>query len=540
MQNTFTSRNGGHQQRYTGFILIFVLIKVGLNLLAIAHYGLQRDELLHLALAGHLDWGFIEVPPFIALLAKISLSVFGNSVFAVRIFPTICSGAMVWLTGLITTELGGKKFGIAAACLAVIFSPGFAASGYLFEPVAFDQLWWVLSVWLLIRYIKTGAVKFIYILGAVIGIGLLTKYTMGFFAIALLGSLFMGTERKLFINRHVIGAGLIAFLIFSPNLLWQFQYGFPVFSQMAELKKQQLDLIKPWDFVAGQLVDNGIAVLVWLPGFVMLLISPGLRQFRFIAFAFILMFVFYIAASGKSYYLFGAYPPLFAAGGAVIESWLAERRYVLKTAALTLLVVPNLLIFPMALPVLPLKQTVSLIGNEKRNAPALNFFLIWDDRQMHLIPQNYGDMIGWDELAAKVAKTWQSLSPEQQKHTQVFADNYGEASAITYYGKRYHLPPAISLSSSFVLWAPENLNGSYIIYVDEQKGRNVQNLQGDLKNCQNTGKVENPLSIEQGTVIFLLVHPSQQLNDKYRKDLLQKRGRRLFTKMIDETADNVN
>src|SRR5471030_2471498 len=149
---------------YVYFILIFVFIKVILNLFAIGHYGFHRDEFLHLVLADHLDWGYKEVPPFIAVLAKISSTVFGDSVFAARIFPTIFSGLIIWFTGLITVELGGKRFAIALACLALIFSPAFAASGYLFQPVVFDQLWWVFTVWLLVRYCNTSAVKYLYVL----------------------------------------------------------------------------------------------------------------------------------------------------------------------------------------------------------------------------------------------------------------------------------------------------------------------------------------------------------------------------------------
>src|ERR1700685_622696 len=89
---------------YAYFILIFVFIKIGLNLLAISHFGFHRDEFLHLVLADHLDWGYKEVPPFIALLAKVTIMFFGNSVFAARIFPTICAGFIVWFTGQITVE----------------------------------------------------------------------------------------------------------------------------------------------------------------------------------------------------------------------------------------------------------------------------------------------------------------------------------------------------------------------------------------------------------------------------------------------------
>src|ERR1700753_53246 len=157
---------------YTNFILLFVAIKIGLNLLAISHFGFQRDELLHLALGDHLGWGFKEVPPFIALLAKISTTVFGGSVFASRIFSTLFSGLIIWFTGKIAVELGGGRFAIALACLALICSPAFAASGYLFQPVVFDQLWWVLTAYLVVKYINTASPKYLYWLGVVIGVGL--------------------------------------------------------------------------------------------------------------------------------------------------------------------------------------------------------------------------------------------------------------------------------------------------------------------------------------------------------------------------------
>lgn len=166
---------------YNWLILVFVAIKIAFNLLAMPHFGFHRDELLHLVLADHLDWGYKEVPPFIAVLAYLSIKLFGTSVFAARVFTTLCSGLIVWLTGQITVELGGRKFAITLACLAIIFAPAFAASGYLFQPVVFDQFWWVLATWLLVKYINTQAVKFLYFLGMAVGFGMLTKYSMAFF-----------------------------------------------------------------------------------------------------------------------------------------------------------------------------------------------------------------------------------------------------------------------------------------------------------------------------------------------------------------------
>jgi hypothetical protein len=492
-------------------------------LLAISNFGFQRDELLHLVLADHLDWGYIEVPPFIAFLAKITISVFGRSLFASRIFPTICSGVIVWLTGLITVEFGGKKFAIALACLALIFSPAFAASGYLFEPVVFDQLWWVLSVWLLVKYCNTSANKYLYFLGIAIGMGLLTKYTMAFFMFALIGGIIISNQRKLLLNWHVLGAASTALLIFLPNLIWQLQHHLPVINHMKTLQDEQLNFIKPSDFILHQLVFNGLVLLMWLTGFIFLLFSPGLRKFRFLSFSFILIFSFYLLMRGKDYYLLGAYPMLFAAGSFGFESWLKTSGFVLRAVTIVFFTLQNILVLPIALPILPLNQTIAIFRAAQKRFSFLNFIVIWEDNKIHPITQNYGDMLGWEELTAKVAKTWRSLTPEQQTHTQIYADNYGEASAIAYFGKQYDLPTVVSLDSSFALWAPDDLNGQCIIYVDDKGGENLKKLRLNPQDYCKTGSIENFLAVEKGTGIFLLKHPDATVNQNYKEELAKKR-----------------
>ncbi|MDB5111040.1 MAG: hypothetical protein JWR67_2154, partial [Mucilaginibacter sp.] len=335
-----------HRPAYKKFILLFVTLKIGLNLLAISHFGFHRDELLHLALGDHLDWGYKEVPPFIAFLARVSTSVFGMSIAACRIFPILASGAIVWLVGLITVELGGKMFAITLACLSFIFAPAFVASDYLFQPVIFDQLWWVLCVWLIMRYINYYDVKYLYLLGLVIGIGLLTKYTMGFFVLALIIGLLFTKQRKILWNRHILGAALVALLLFLPNIIWQFQHHLPIITHMKTLQKYQLNYIKPSDFISQQLVVNGIALFVWLIGLGFLLFSYKLRKFQFLAFAYVLIFIFLLEMSGKNYYLFGAYPMLFAAGGYGFERWIKTKYYPLRAFVLILFTLPNLLLFP--------------------------------------------------------------------------------------------------------------------------------------------------------------------------------------------------
>jgi len=502
---------------YATFILLFVTIKIGLNFLAMSHFGFQRDELLHLALGDHLDWGFKEVPPFIALLAKISTALFGDSVFATRIFSTLASGLIIWFTGKIVVEFGGGKFAISLTCLALIFAPAFAASGYLFQPVVFDQLWWVLTVYLLARYINTSEPIYLYLLGAVVGVGLLTKYTMAFFAGALIVSLLLTRQRKLLWNRHVAFAVLIAVLVFLPNILWQFKHHLPLITHMKNLREEQLNYIKPSDFIRQQLLVNGMALFVWLPGLIFLLFSSALSKFRFIAFTYILVFVFLLEMNGKEYYLFGAYPMLFAAGGCCFELWLKPKHAAFRGIALFILTLPNILLLPLALPLLPVDRTIAVFK-------AFHIAPKWEDQKEHPLSQDYADMFGWDEMGEKVACAYSGLTPEQQKHTQLFADNYGDAGAVYHYGKQYHLPEVASLNSSFTLWAPDSLNAHYIIYVDDQGGGNViKRLAPYLQKYVKLGEVKSPFAREKGTAIFLLINPKPGLNEIYQKELAKKR-----------------
>ncbi len=497
------------------FILLFVLLKVGLNLLAMSHFGFQRDELLHLALGDHLDWGFKEVPPFIALLARISTTIFGESIFATRIFSTLAGGLIIWFTGKTVEAIGGKKFAVALACLTLILSPAFAASDYLFQPVVFDQLWWVITAYLVIKYLNTSQPKHMYLLGVVIGIGLLTKYTMAFFAIAMILSLLLTRQRRILWSKPVAIAALISIVIFLPNIFWQFRHHLPLFTHMKNLREQQLNYIKPSDFIKQQLLINGIALFTWLGGLLFLLFSPGQNKYRFIAFTFLLVFIFLLEMNGKDYYIFGAYPMLFAAGGYFFEQWLKNKA--MRVLVLAVLTLPNLVLLPLALPFLPIDQTIAAFK-------FVHLAPTWEDQKQHPLSQDYADMFGWDELGEKVARAYKSLTPEQQKHAQIFADNYGDAGAVYHYGKAYGLPEVASLNSSFTLWAPDSLNAHYIIYVDDDGGGNVTGrLAPYVERFIKLDEIKSPYAREKGTAIFLLINPKPALNMIYQKELAKKR-----------------
>ncbi|WP_448702687.1 ArnT family glycosyltransferase [Mucilaginibacter sp. AW1-3] len=510
---------------YINFILIFVLFRIVLNVFALPHYGFQRDEMLHLALGDHLAWGFKEVPPFIAWIAAASTWLFGSSVAAARIFTTLCAGLIVLLTGLTTVEFGGRRFAITVACLSITLSPAFLASDYLLQPVVFDQLWWLLSGYLLVKYYNTRQDKYLYFLGVVIGMGLLTKYTMAFYTLALIIGIGLTKHRKMLWSKGVLVAVIIAILIFLPNIIWQLTHHLPLVTHMRKLRSGQLDYIKPADFLIQQVLVNGSGLWVWLVGIIFLLFSYKLRTYRFLAWAYLATLALFLLLNGKIYYLFGAYPVLFAAGGFGLERLLKARSYIWRAVVLLFVTAPNLLFFPLSLPVVPIKSALPLFAFI-RDKMGVDFPFKWEGGKIHPTTQDYGDMFGWDELTEKVAKAYYSLTPEQQKQTIIFANNYGEAGAIHHYGKLYHLPDVHSLSSSFALWEPDSLDCKYLIYVDDKNGGNTQGLLDDKRigAAKKMGEIDNPLAREIGTAIFILSDLKPGLNAGYRKELLQTRS----------------
>ncbi|WP_342647409.1 glycosyltransferase family 39 protein [Mucilaginibacter sp. CSA2-8R] len=506
-------------QQLKAFVWIFVAVKVLLVIFTGGHYGFHRDELLHLTLGDHLDWGYMEVPPLIALLAKISTTVLGSSVMAARVFPAIASLLIIWFTGLLTIELGGKRFAITLACLCILFSPGMAASGYLFQPVVFDQLWWLLAAYLCVKYVNSENGKYLYYLGLVIGLGLLTKYTMAFFTGALLMAILLMPQRRLLWRKETTIAAAIAILLFLPNLWWQYTHHWPVVTHMTKLNQEQLKYIKPADFIIPQLLLHGTAAVVWIAGLLVALFHPKFAKYRFVGLAFLLVFAFLLKMNGKAYYLLAAYPMLFAAGGTGIEYWL--KNVALRIVATILMIAPNLLLLPIVLPVLSINQALSFFDYYRQHLKFMDFAITWEDHKKHRTTQDYADMLGWEEIAKKTAAIYHQLTPAQQQRTVIFADNYGEAGALHVYHNRYQLPEVVCLNSSFALWAPEKLNAEYLIYVSDDN--DVSDLQPVAESYQRAGMVENPLAREHGTGIFLIKDLKPGFENIYRQHRKENR-----------------
>ena len=312
-------------------VLIYLsLISLLIHLFINSEFGFHRDEFLYIALGEHLDWGFLEVPPLVAVIAFVSRLIFGHSYFAYHFFPALAGAATVYFTGRTARELGGNRFAQILAACCVLASPAYLRSSSLFQPVVFEQLLVTVFVYCAVRLLKTENMKWWLAVGGVIGIGMMNKYSMLIFCLGLGAGLLVTPARKMLGSRWPWTAALIAVMIFLPNLIWQYSQNWPIFEHLQKLKETQFVHVSPMGFLIGQMLMNLFSLPVWLAGIYFFLFSKQGRSFRMLGWIYAVPVVILLAASGKDYYLLPVYPMLFAGGACLISSsaWIAQRSWI--------------------------------------------------------------------------------------------------------------------------------------------------------------------------------------------------------------------
>ena len=208
-------------------LFYLALLTILIHFLTNGGYGYFRDELYYMACGEHLAWGYVDQPPFVALMAFVTRHLLGDSLFALRFFPAICGGLIVLLTGLMVRELGGGRYAQGLAAVAVIVAPVYLAIDNFFSMNCFDEVFWALAGYIVIRILKEGDPKLWILFGLVAGIGLMNKYSIGFLGLGVVVGLVLTPARRHLFSKWLWLGGAIAFVIFLPHILWEIHNGFP-------------------------------------------------------------------------------------------------------------------------------------------------------------------------------------------------------------------------------------------------------------------------------------------------------------------------
>ncbi len=465
-------------------------LTLGLHLVVnlVTPYGIHRDEFLYFSMGSHLRLWHMDFPPLIAMLADVQRFFLGDSLLALRLVPALASTAIVVLAALLARELGGGRLAQVFAALAVLCNVFVLRAGGFFMPVILDVLWWTVGFYALVRLCRGDAPerRWWVLLGAAGGIGLLTKFSILFFGLGVLVALLATPYRRALRRRWPWITLAVALAIGSPSVVGQISLGWPLVGQMQDLRDTQLGHVSVASFLLTQLMF-GPAMLVGAWGLVRLLAAPALRPFRLIGWVATVVWVTLVILHGKPYYVGATYPVLFAAGGVALESVRALRwGPALRRAAFGLTVAYGLIILPLGVPILspaPLQRYIRAIGAVEATR---------DNRgRLQPLPQDYADMLGWEERVAAVAQAYRTLKPLERAEAVAIGNNYGEAGALEFYGPRYGLPPVVSAAGSFWYFGPGTRPGKVAVTL----GEGEHGLHHLFDSVEAGPRIVNPLTV---------------------------------------------
>lgn len=474
--------------------LAVILGHIGLNL--VTPFGVHRDEFLYLAMGDHLRLWRMDFPPFIALAANATRAVAGSALWAIRLLPAVAGGLLIVAAAGAARVLGSgndaappapdTRWPALLAALAITTAPVFLRPANLFQPVVFDQLWWTLALLALAVRIDRHNARWWLAVGAALGCGLLTKLSIAFIGVGLVVGVCATPLRRDLLTPWPWLALILALAIGAPSVAGQVALDWPITWQMRDLAAGQLTRRGLFAFLLEQPLQVGpVAFLLAMYGLWWMLRAP---RWRALGVAVLVSWLWLSVQRGKGYYGAPVYPLLMGAGAVALSQWAARTtRWLVPTIAAVMSALA-VLVLPVALPLLSPAATAAYAARLGiGEATQTNY-----GTQLAL-PQDFADMLGWEQQAAAVAEEWRALTPAERAVAVLAADSYGHAGLLDYYGPRYGLPPVVSGAGSYWYFGPGTKRGDILLVL----GESPDALTGPWARCRLLRTVGNSWGVEE-------------------------------------------
>ena len=438
-----TSRNIG---TIVGLAVLALGVHVVVN--AFGGYGYFRDELYYIACSKHLAAGYVDQPPLSIFLMAATRLLLGDSVFAIRLVPALASGLSTAVICLLVRRMGGGRAAMALASLCFLSSPHLVAFHSFFSMNSLDILFWLLATYALLGVIERGDFVAWMWLGLILGLGMLNKISILWLAAGVVVAAVLTGLRGQLKRPGPYAAGMLAFLMFLPFVIWNVQHSFAHLEFMRNATAEKYSSLTRLRFLGDMFRNmNPFTFLVSLPGLWWCFVDCEGKRFRALGVAFLTVFAILLAnPHTKSEYIAAAYPAMFACGGVALERVARRWRRVVVAAVGGVLALTVVLLAPFAMPVLPVEDYI-------RYARALHVTPSNpENKKMGELSQLFADMHGWEELARDVSAAYLTIPEAERKTTVALVTNYGEAGALELYARRYPLPRVVCNHNSYWLW----------------------------------------------------------------------------------------
>jgi Dolichyl-phosphate-mannose-protein mannosyltransferase len=477
-------------QRPTAPLLTIAAGKLAIHLATNGVYGFQRDELYYIISGQHPMLGYVDYPPITPMLAWVNTSIFGISPWTFRLFPALAGAVVVFLAGMCAREMGASRGIAILASLVTLLCPLLIGANWLFQTVTFDQVTWLIAIYLLLRILRTGDRRLFILLGVDIGVGLETKLTIIALCVAIVAAILVSRDLRPFLRTRYPWVGMVvALALFAPNIAWQIANGFPSLIYTLNHSADISSSGGPVAFVLNFILYTGPLLLpLWIAGLIFLFRDPRLRPLAVLTTVAILI----LLPEGKAYYPAPTIPLVLAAGCVAVGRIVSlTRRRRVAILAVTGGVIQALVLLPALLPIVP--------------TASMHAF------KLDSLRQDFADTVGWPDLTEQIAAVYNALPVSQRAKTSILTNNYGEAAAIDIYGGREHLPQAISTELTFWYWKPANLDPTALLTV----GYNPSDLAPYCGTVTRAGTVVMPFSVvnqEAGAPILICTNLRESID----------------------------
>jgi 4-amino-4-deoxy-L-arabinose transferase-like glycosyltransferase len=479
-------------------VLAIALAKLLLHCYFNNRYGYFRDEFDYMSCGDHLAWGYVDQPPLIPFLIHVCRGLLGDSLRSVRFIPALASSLLVVQTAVLARELGGRRFALLLSAVAIVIAPQYLSNGSLLGTNCLEPNLWMGCAYFAILALKRDDPRNWLWFGMVAGLGMEEKYSIALFGLGVVVGLLLTGQRRVFLNKWIWLGGLAAFVVFLPNFLWNAHYHWPFLQLMRAIKDAGRDVVLPplQYFLQQTLLVHPFTAPIWITGLIALLVSQRLKIYRVLGWSYLVCYAVFFILHGKNYYLAPIYPMLLAAGAVTIENAIDRPRLTwMKPAMVAVLLMGGAAFAPVVVPVLSPDGFIAYTKYLPMKLPVMEH-----SHARAVLPQWYADQFGWEEIVAETAQAWNRLSPGERGDCGIFAQDYGQAGAVDFLGRRYGLPPALSGHQTYFLWGPRGYTGNCMIVLDDRR----ETLEQLWEQVEYVGtSADNPYALERGIDVFI-------------------------------------